>query len=66
MRNYVSLCNIIIMCNNNNKGLYTKWDLFKECKVSFTLKKSINSLYFIIKDKNHTMISTDIEKAFNI
>ena len=54
------------MCNNNNKGLYTKWDLFKECKVSFTLKKSINSLYFIIKDKNHTMISTDIEKAFNI
>lgn len=26
--------------NNNNKGLYTKWDLFKEYKVSH-FKKSI-------------------------
>ena len=36
-----------------------KWDLFQECKVGTTFRKSIK-----MKDKNHMIISIDTEKAF--
>ena len=48
--------------NNTEKGLYTmtEWDL-----AQLSIQKSINVIHYIIKikDRNHTIISTDAEKS---
>ena len=58
--------------NSNNilKGFHSmiKWDLSKECKdFSKSACKSNNMIYPIykLKNKNHMIISIDVEKAFD-
>ena len=45
----------------------TKWALSQGCKDSSVFHKSINVIHHInkLKDKNHMVISTDAEKAFD-
>ena len=46
----------------------TKWALSQGCMQGFfSICKSINVIHHInkLKDKNHVIISTDAEKAFN-
>lgn len=45
----------------------TKWDSSEEWKVGLTYKKLINIIHYTnrIKDKNHKIISIDIEKEFD-
>ena len=54
--------------SNILKRSYTmiKWDLSQECK-EYNIRKSINIIHHInnSKDKNHMIISIDVEKAFD-
>ena len=45
----------------------TKWALSQGCKDSFNIGKSINAIHHFnkLKDKNHTIMSIDAEKAFD-
>jgi hypothetical protein len=43
----------------------TKWDLFQECRVGLTYENKLIYNITKIKDKTHTIISIDMEKAFD-
>ena len=47
--------------------IMTKWALSQECKDSLISPKSINVIHHInkLKDKNHMIISINVEKAFD-
>ena len=45
----------------------TKWALSQGCKDFFNIRKSVNVIHHInkLKNKSHTIISIDAEKAFD-
>ena len=67
MNRYVKILSKILANKSNNtlKGSYTmnKWDIQGYKDFSVSINQSIQTPYQQIKNKNHTITSTDVEQA---